>query len=387
MLRPCSIAGIAVALACACPWVSSAAAADLAPHLGGTMLLVPINGSVSVKQKGKQSFTRVERRLLVPLGSTVDATRGGVEVVTARDRKRRQRLELSRGRFVVTQPLADLIRQGPPVTTIRLSGGDPNACRGSHALASRSKPPKKGIKRLLQGASHGSHGPMKIPSNGQTTSLLGTRWTTEEHCDGTLTRVDKGTALISQKLVQPQGSSTRSAVRPSASTGPAVSTQVVRDGESFLLRCFDLEQPFTGRTCLKAFVTPPHIALGISTEVYQGAYDLCLVAPGATEKCHSYAFGPQGLFPFIFQGRPVGGRLLRSSLVGCGAAGVGTYRARWKVSGRPVGEPISFEFPSPTPQAPDTASCTLETTLVAGTNVFGLAVPTSPPFRYGASGG
>jgi hypothetical protein len=149
----------------------------------------------------------------------------------------------------------------------------------------------------------------------------------------------------------------------------------------------DPEQPFTGRTCIKAHVAPHDFFFdaSISTEVYEGTYDLCIAPPRGEEKCHTYGFGPRGIVPIVFFGRPlaVAGKPLRASAVNCVMAGRGEYQARWVAGGKQLVRPLFFTTATAAP--PSTAArgtCPTEMALVAGTQAFGSPVATSPPFSY-----
>jgi DNA-binding beta-propeller fold protein YncE len=155
----------------------------LRPDLGQTLLAEPVSGLIRVRLPGADSFQPLTDIEELPMGSTIDARRGRVEVTTVRDRRNqlqegrfhagvfrvRQR---ARDRFVTDLVLSERLRRCPP--------------RGG-ASASRA------AKRRLWGDGAG-----RFRSRGRYSSaaIRGTRWLVEDRCDGTLTRVREGVVAV-----------------------------------------------------------------------------------------------------------------------------------------------------------------------------------------------
>ena len=58
---------------------------SLKPRLGVSVVVAPLAGVVRVKPRGQGSYARLRRARLIPVGSTVDAERGRVMLITATD--------------------------------------------------------------------------------------------------------------------------------------------------------------------------------------------------------------------------------------------------------------------------------------------------------------
>jgi Ca2+-binding RTX toxin-like protein len=131
----------------------------------------------------------------VPVGSTIDPD-DGVRLITAGNRAgNRVEISVSGGRFSVRQT-----RSRPSDTQLRLRVPAPTRCGGSSGRrraggrnssrrvlvtvrnrAKRKKPPRKRV---------------EVRGKHSIAAAEGTRWMTEERCDGTLTRVDSGTVRV-----------------------------------------------------------------------------------------------------------------------------------------------------------------------------------------------
>jgi hypothetical protein len=128
----------------------------------------------------------------IPVGSTVDATEGTIELHTARPDGTVDTGTFSGGAFKLLQDA----RTG--YTDVYLRGGSFARCHASTrrtlAFASRSKP--KPVRRLW-GSDDG--GRFRTHGRNSVTTVRGTRWLTEDRCSGTLTRVAQGTVDVRDK--------------------------------------------------------------------------------------------------------------------------------------------------------------------------------------------
>jgi hypothetical protein len=173
------------------------------PALGKTVGLEALDGDVSIiSPSGAVVDLSVARAL--PTGTIVDTTNGTVELTTALDRKGNTQV----GRFWggVFQ-----IRQSPGakgLTELVLTGGDFSSCTATaarvraktSAVATAAKAKKKKAKaaakpsRSLWGSDN--HGRFQTRGRGSVATVRGTQWFTQDTCDGTLTRVVKGTVSV-----------------------------------------------------------------------------------------------------------------------------------------------------------------------------------------------
>ena len=155
----------------------------LRPNLGETLLADPLAGRIRVRLPGAENFQRLADIEELPMGSTIDARRGRVELTTVRDRRNRLQegrffggvfrvRQRSRDRFVTELVLSERLRRCPP--------------RGS-ASAARTK------RRRLWGNGRG-----RFRSRGRYSSaaVRGTRWLVQDSCNGTLTVVRTGVVTV-----------------------------------------------------------------------------------------------------------------------------------------------------------------------------------------------
>jgi hypothetical protein len=154
------------------------------PKLALTGNLTPVSGTVLVKLPGSSVFVALTTVRQIPFGTVVDATHGAVTVTTQALHGAIQTITFSEGEFTLTQR-----RNGLVVAT--LTGGDfsvcPTARERSHlARASSKHASGKHVVRKLWAEGHGSY---STKGNYAAGAVLGTRWLTEDLCDGTLIHV------------------------------------------------------------------------------------------------------------------------------------------------------------------------------------------------------
>lgn len=121
----------------------------------------------------------------LPFGAVVDATDGAVKVRTALPGGTTQTGTFFHGRFKIVQsPRAGMVR-------IALRGRlDCGGERGTTATVSRRR--KK--RRRVWGSDGG--GLFETLGRNSITTVRGTRWLTEDRCNGTLTRVAEGSVVV-----------------------------------------------------------------------------------------------------------------------------------------------------------------------------------------------
>jgi hypothetical protein len=156
------------------------------PTQGETANVFP-TGRVEVRLPGSRRAVRLRRPRQLPVGTTVDATRGQITLATAvdADGSDTQSAVVSAGRFVIRQS------RGEAVTTLALQGRiGPCASTASSSSARR----KRKRRRLRVR----TRGPGEFTTNGKygSGSTRGTRWLTEDRCDGTLFRVAQGVVEV-----------------------------------------------------------------------------------------------------------------------------------------------------------------------------------------------
>jgi Bacterial Ig-like domain (group 3) len=186
--------------------------------------LVPLKGSTTA----------------VPVGSTIDARKGTIEMATAADyrgavdpRHRLQTGVFSAGMFTIQQMTARQAlvvakRQhkrratGIPATNLRLTNNS-NALMA--ARCRRSGAPGRGIVRSIHGVANGLFATIGAAS---ITTVHNATWTVEDRCDGTLTEVGRGRATVASPMHLHQR------------------TVTVKAGEAYLVTARFLEGPRKG---------------------------------------------------------------------------------------------------------------------------------------------
>jgi hypothetical protein len=155
-----------------------------ASGLGRSADVNAVSGSVLVRRSGTHAFVPLSSSTQIPFGTVVDATHGSLSVTTAGPHGRTQTITLSEGEFVLTQG-----HNGVVVAT--LAGGDfsvcPTAAERAHIARAASKHAiGRHVVRKLWANGHGS---FTTAGNYASASVRGTRWLTEDLCEGTLVHV------------------------------------------------------------------------------------------------------------------------------------------------------------------------------------------------------
>jgi hypothetical protein len=170
------------------------------PRAGERMNVKTVKGAIRVKPpKGGGGFVNLEAHASIPVGSTVDASHGVVELTSARDASDTpQTGRFWGGRFKVTQRAST-----GNYTQLALTGGNFGACDA------RAKVAAAGKRRVRQLWGRDRSGRFRTRGRGGHATVRGTRWLTRDRCDGTLFKVRKGAVDV-----KPKGE--RKAVRVSA---------------------------------------------------------------------------------------------------------------------------------------------------------------------------
>lgn len=180
--------------------------AEPAPPLevGGTANIEPVSGTVLVRRPGAARFVALKRARQIPIGSVVQATRGVTKLTTASNSRGGQQTALFYGgRFIIRQ------RRAPaPVTELVLTGGRFELCpkpvpRGTRvrsaasglrvqAAARRRKRSRRTVRQLWGDG----QGRFRTKGHDASAGVRGTKWLTEDRCDGTLIRVRRGSVTV-----------------------------------------------------------------------------------------------------------------------------------------------------------------------------------------------
>jgi len=162
---------------------TTANAVALPPPVPGVATNVaPARGTVTIKLPGSAGFVALTGPQQIPVGSTVDTSNGSIRLTSAEGTTL-----FYAGKFVVGE------RGG--VTVATLTGGDFRTCPRIVRKARRTSAldPRRRVVRRLWG-----NGTGRFRTSGRlaAASVRGTLWVVEDRCDGTITRVRRGTVLV-----------------------------------------------------------------------------------------------------------------------------------------------------------------------------------------------
>jgi Ca2+-binding RTX toxin-like protein len=159
------------------------------PTVGADLLLRPTAGQAEFGPPEASRTVPLLDRIEMPVGSFVDATKGGVRLTAASGRRARQAGSFRGALFRVLQ------RRGRrPITELRVKGGDFSRCkRGSRrGGAAAAQVRRRTIRRLRARA----RGRFRAQFRHSSATVRGTVFTVEDRCDGTLTRVRRGAVVV-----------------------------------------------------------------------------------------------------------------------------------------------------------------------------------------------
>jgi hypothetical protein len=147
------------------------------PEAGEEVNALPKSGTVRVKIAGTNRFVELEEGRQIPVGSTVDTTKGRVTIVAAGN----QQADFFDGIFRLTQG-----KGARPLTTLTLV--ERLTCpKAGNAIAAAKK------KRRLWGDGSGR---FRTKGKHSAATVVGTRWLVEDKCRSTLTRVTRGRVSV-----------------------------------------------------------------------------------------------------------------------------------------------------------------------------------------------
>ena len=157
------------------------------PVQGKAVNVEPRSGTVLVKLPRSTRFVRLPDAEQVPVGTIVDARKGTVRLYSVGSGGRVQFADLWDGVFQVLQ------KPGQALTELRLTGGSFTRACGRTGVARAAATRRSKSVRRLWGSGTG-----KFRTRGRfaTATLRGTKWLTDDRCDGTLIRVTVGAVTV-----------------------------------------------------------------------------------------------------------------------------------------------------------------------------------------------
>jgi DNA-binding beta-propeller fold protein YncE len=155
------------------------------PELGETVIVEPVEGRVRVQLPGEESFVRIETLRVIPVGSLVDTRRGKALLSSVRDRGG----SIQQGRFFAGLFKVRQRRSQRYVTELVLRGRYGPCAGADEATAAQ----RRSGRRKLWGNANGR---FRTQGRYSSSAVRGTRWLTQDSCDGTLTVVRRGRVAV-----------------------------------------------------------------------------------------------------------------------------------------------------------------------------------------------
>jgi hypothetical protein len=148
-----------------------------------------VRGKILVKKPGDIKFIELHGPTEIPVGSQVDTLHGTIALIAGLGGGRTNTAEFYAGLFTLIQAKAT-----NAYMILRLDGGNFRGCgRKSQSLAITGADRSKRPVRRVWGSGKG-----RFTTRGRYSSatVRGTRWLTQDQCNGTLTRVLRGIVLV-----------------------------------------------------------------------------------------------------------------------------------------------------------------------------------------------
>ena len=152
-----------------------------------TVVAREVSGKIRVRRPGSREFVDLDASQGIPLGSTVDAKEGAVEIAAVpRAGAAPEKATFKDGIFRLSQSRG--------ITSLTLTE-QLAPCPRRGARAAQRKPKT----RKLFGDGRGS---FRTVGRYSAATVRGTRWLVQDTCAGTLTRVTQGTVLVRDNVRQ-----------------------------------------------------------------------------------------------------------------------------------------------------------------------------------------
>ena len=295
-------------LVLALPALSPAAfAAEPSPTLGRTFVVGKVSGTVFVKPRGGARIALSREPQTIPVGSTVNATRGKVRLVGAVRRSGGKQA----GVFYAGAFKARQARRKRAVIDLQLVGGNFAGC-GSPSGANAAGRQRLG--RRLWGIARGN---FRTRGRQAAATIRGTKWLTEDRCDSSAVTARRGEVVATNGTI----------------------TFTLDSGDVFQASCTPPDVPtYDADNCIATLGDAQTFAFGLTTEVFQGNYTLCVQPPTGDPLCREFAL-PE----------PQPGTDYRLHAGACMPdRGPGTYTVSWAAEGQLIGTlPVQISDPQP----------------------------------------
>jgi hypothetical protein len=157
------------------------------PVVGRTANVAAVKPGVLVREPGSSKFVALSDPAQIKMGSTIDARTGRVRISIANGKGGVDTADFFEGVFRLTQGA-----KGTRFATLALVGGSFTGCPRAPKARLSAKPNGRSV-RHLWGTGTGN---FRTVGRFSAASLRGTTWLTDDKCNGTLTRVTKGSVAV-----------------------------------------------------------------------------------------------------------------------------------------------------------------------------------------------
>lgn len=290
----------------------------MAPQVGKSFELTRLGGTVMVTVPGGHAATLTGTQQ-IPVGSTIQASRGIVRLTAANGNGGTYSGQFSRGAFQALQGAT-----GSSATEIKLVG---NLCQGTRASSANyhhhghrylraSVPPEFEV----------------VGDNGYAQALAGVaKLTLSDACSGaTVAAANQagGETTVAAQSGDVQASSPNHRLQNTVSPGEIDQLRCSRAGGYCVVDEVRLKGELRG-------IFFPSVATNRAT----GTYQFCLKAPSKRRSCKPVV----STEPPFEDGKRLTGGL---DVVGCQATRIGTYTVSWRLHGVQLGQPLTFHLSS-----------------------------------------
>jgi hypothetical protein len=156
------------------------------PVNGARLAAAPLAGTVKIKTPGSTKFRPLTEGETIPVDSVVDTTAGKVSITSVDQYGEEQRASFFKGTFRVEQ------QPGRRLVSLRLRGGNIDQCgSGEEEGAARASAAAPGSALWGSGKGH-----FRTQGNFGAATVRGTIWLTEDTCEGTFFKVNRGIVSV-----------------------------------------------------------------------------------------------------------------------------------------------------------------------------------------------
>ena len=184
------------------------AAPPAPPTPGKSVVVRVVSGTVSIKYPAGKApagvgngFVPLTGALNIPMGSTIDTTKGRIALTSAADTagKKTQTADFYDGIFQVKQSVPKKKPKKPAalITDLVMKGQIARSqCAPLKGARAAGADKKKGPKSVLGKLWGSGKGKFRTDGKYSSATVRGTIWLVEDRCEGTLTRVRRGTVAV-----------------------------------------------------------------------------------------------------------------------------------------------------------------------------------------------